>query len=113
MTEQPPEHDREQGAVTEAIFRQVNENVESLNRAFGELTGDFTVVCECANEECLEQILMQREDYERIRADATQFIVRPGHSVFEIEAVVEEGQEWLIVRKRPGAPERLAKAIAP
>ena len=63
----------------EALYRQVNEHIEDLNDAFGAVTGDFAIVCECGELSCVEQISVRHDLYERTRADPTRFIVKPGH----------------------------------
>ena len=37
--------------LNESIFRQVNEQIESLNRDFGTDDRTMTVICECAHGE--------------------------------------------------------------
>src|SRR5689334_21077982 len=40
----------------EALFRYVNERIEGLNEAFGAITETMSVVCECGDLSCAEQI---------------------------------------------------------
>jgi hypothetical protein len=98
----------------EALFRVVNERLKGLNEGFGMLTKDFQIVCECGDETCVEQILIAADEYSRIRADATLFVLVHGHEDATAEAVVEEDQAaYLVVRKRPGAPAVQAAQNAP
>jgi hypothetical protein len=96
-------------ARNQAMYRQVNERMEDLNDAIGEVSGAFVVVCECADAMCAEQIGMSREAYERTRANPTQFIVRPGHQAADVEEVVATEAEYVVVEKHEGEPARLAK----
>jgi hypothetical protein len=96
----------------EALYRAVNERIEDLNETFGMITESMTVVCECASLECAEQIELPIPEYERVREDATQFVVRPGHEVPDVESVLEQHEEWLLIRKDPGEPARLARELA-
>lgn len=97
----------------EAVFRRVNEEIEQVNRAFATLTQTMEVVCECGNIECTERFLMTMPDYERLRADPTHFAVRPGHEIQQVEHVIEENDAYVVVRKDPGLPERIAEETNP
>ena len=83
--------------LNEALFREINERLRGLNEAFGEVTNRMELVCECAE----------------LRADADQFVIAPGHEALHAEDVVETGEGWQIVRKRPGGPAELARASDP
>jgi hypothetical protein len=106
------ERERKLG-LNEAMFRQVNERLEELNRTFADFTDHLQVVCECADIGCAEMIDVPARDYERVRADPTHFIVLPGHEVFDVEDVVEEHARFHVVRKREGEPARVARATDP
>jgi hypothetical protein len=97
----------------EAVFRQVNEKLEQLNEAFGELTGTFEIVCECGNADCTSQIAMRRDKYEELRSDPTQFAVVKGHEIPDVEHVVAEEETYDVVRKNPGTPAEVAAATDP
>ena len=38
--------------LNEAMFREVNERVEEVNQAFGAITGEFDIFCECGLPRC-------------------------------------------------------------
>ena len=97
----------------EVLYRLVNEQVESLNAAFGTITNDFAVICECGDLECQEQLSVTRSAYEQIRADPAAFILTPGHQAANVEDVVETNGDYVVVAKRPGTPARLAAATDP
>jgi len=92
----------------EALYRSINERIEDLNEAFGTLSGAMTVICECGDAACAEQIDLDVATYERVRADPTHFVIRPGHEIEDVEDVIETAPQYSIVRKRPGGPAELA-----
>jgi hypothetical protein len=97
----------------EALYRSVNEKIESLSAAFGAITETMSVVCECGDASCAEQIEVSISDYERIRAESTFFIIRPGHEIPDVEEVVEQNDEFHVVRKAEGDAAELARELDP
>jgi hypothetical protein len=97
----------------EALYRSVNEKIEALSAAFGVITETMSVVCECGNASCAEQIEVSIPDYERIRADSTLFIIRPGHEIPDVEEVVEEHDAFHVVKKVEGDAAELARDLDP
>lgn len=98
----------------EALFRQINEEVESLNRGLAGLTDNtIHIVCECGDLVCQQRLVVPLEDYERIRSDATLFFILPGHEIPSVESVVEEGDGYAVVRKDAGEAANLAEATDP
>jgi hypothetical protein len=97
---------REQrSAKNEALLREVNERIEEVGRHLhvlpdGELL-DFR--CECGRPECEGFITMAVSKYEHVRAENDTFAVLEGHENAQIERVVERGEGYLIVDKRPDA----------
>jgi 5-bromo-4-chloroindolyl phosphate hydrolysis protein len=104
--------DREaRAARNQALFRAVNEKMESLNETFEQLTPNFTIVCECADPDCLEMIEVQKEEYLAVRAEPRRFLVRPDHVYPDIEFVVRESTGYVVVEKTAVAGE-VAEALA-
>jgi hypothetical protein len=99
--------------LNEVIFRQVNEQIESLNHGFGTELGTMTVICECADGDCTERVEIAVSEYERVRADPLLYIIVPGHELTDVESIVDSGAGYDIVRKREGAAARLAKELDP
>jgi hypothetical protein len=98
----------------EALFRQVNEEVEGLNRGLAEITDEtFHIVCECGDLKCQERLVVPLGEYESVRADSALFFVIPGHEQRFAEDVVEARSRYNIVRKHPGEPEGIARATDP
>jgi hypothetical protein len=103
----------ERRALNEAAFRRINERIRSVNEAFAPWTGQFTVVCECDQQTCIEQLVVEDEIYEQVRDDPTLFIVSPGHESPKVETVDVVKPTYVIVRKREGEPATIARATDP
>ena len=97
----------------EALFRQVNEKVASVGEAFGSVSDSVTVVCECGDARCIEQLTMSPREYAAVREDPLLFVVKPGHEAADVEDVVERRGEYDVIRKRRGSPAVLARATEP
>lgn len=105
--------DQERAGRNEAIFRQVNEQIEQVNRTFWVAEQTLDLFCECAELACTERIAMTVAEYERLRADASTFAVKPEHERPDVEDVVEERPGYVVVRKHEGDAARVARATAP
>jgi hypothetical protein len=100
--------------LNEAIFREVNEQIESLNRGIAAISDNMLhVVCECGELQCSEQLPVPLEVYSRVRSDPVLFVVLPGHEKPDVEDVVERTARYCIVRKHEGDPARIAEATDP
>ena len=108
MIDDPYERLRRVGH-NEALFRQVNEQVEEVNDAFSKLTNAFTIVCECGDLGCIEQINVSPAMYKRTRDDSTHFLVKPGHQAQDVEDVIETHDDYVIVEKSPPAAHQIAE----
>lgn len=94
---------QERFARNEALFREVNERIESLAEP-GTATDELVVfTCECANLACVERIQASLDDYELVRSRPTWFLVAPRHLDLEVEEVVAERELFWIVEKRRAA----------
>ena len=98
-------------ARNQSLYREVNERVEEINKAFDSILplGDW--ICECAKENCSERLLLTHEEYESLRADGTRFAVLPhdDHVFPEVESVVERHERYWVVEKSGIAGELAAK----
>jgi len=98
----------------EAVFREVNEQIESLNRGIAAISDEtMHIVCECGDLRCSDHVVVPVGDYERIRSDAALFFVLPGHQLPDVERVVEETASYYVVQKHEGDPARVAKETDP
>ena len=98
-------------ALNQSVFRTINDKIEGLNKAFALVSDEFTVICECGDAVCVEQLTMSRDEYVALRADSTLFAVAPEHETADLEEVVEKTDGYWIVRKRGGRPAELANAL--
>jgi hypothetical protein len=99
--------------LNEAIFRQVNEQIESLNQSFGSDVRTMTAICECADGDCTERLQVRVSEYEKVRADPRRYIVVSGHVLPEFETVVDNRDGYDIVEKVEGTAARLAEETDP
>ena len=87
-------------ALAQALFREINERAEERVHLFGGSEVRIGIVCECADIDCQERILIAKSAYEEARREPTHFIVKPGHIVSEVEETVSSGEDFEIIRKR-------------
>jgi hypothetical protein len=85
-------------AQNEALFREVNERVETLAHQLGPNV-PYEFLCECANADCTFRVRLDPSEYEAVRGDPKQFLVLPLHFTPEIESLVAEHEEYWVVRK--------------
>jgi hypothetical protein len=101
-------------ASNEAIFREVNEAIEGVQRQFTVNEGAVAhLVCECDRIDCLERLETTIAIYETVRSDSSLFLVVPGHEDASVEDIVDTGGGYLIVRKHPGEPAQVAEDTDP
>jgi hypothetical protein len=89
-------------------FRAYNEFAEELAGRVARLLGNPTapaqaqlnILCECANAHCFERLELEAGEYEQVRTDPRQFVVRAGHEVEAVEEIAAVGDGCLVVRKR-------------
>lgn len=99
--------------LNESIFRQVNEQIESLNRDFGDERRTMTAICECADGDCTERLEIPVSEYEKVRANPRRYLIVPGHELPEFESVVENRAGYEVVEKREGDAAALAEETDP
>ena len=97
----------------EALFREVNEHVQSLGRGVAEGQSPMQIVCECGDLSCDDRLGVSSSKYEEIRSDATLFFVVPGHTKADIEEVVERTEAYEVVRKVAAEARRIAEETDP
>jgi hypothetical protein len=90
-------------ARNHALFRDVNERIYSLTAEFGSHPADdglsLSFVCECGNVTCASQVLVETDDYSRIRSNPAHFVVLAGHELPELERVVEIRGSYVVVER--------------
>jgi hypothetical protein len=89
-------------ATNESRFREINERVERELEPVAETLEELLpFVCECGRPHCTEAIELSLAEYERVRSDATRFVVVSGHEIEDVEDVVERTDRYTVVRKHP------------
>jgi hypothetical protein len=98
----PMEERLERQARNEALQREVNERVASLDERadWADAEQQFEFQCECGQPGCESTVTMTLAEYERVRSERDRFAVVPGHVEEKIERVVERNERFLIVDKR-------------
>ncbi len=99
--------------MNEAIFRQVNEQIKSLDDELGVDDGTITVICECGDAACTERIELPLEHYERVRSDSLLYVIVPGHEFPKFESVVEHAEGYDVVRKQADEAVEVAEETDP
>jgi hypothetical protein len=90
-------------AVTRAeLFREVNDHIFDLVRT-SRLARGLSVICECGNATCVEALEISTGAFERIRRLPLHFVVKDGHQEPRCDRVVERGNGYVVVEKRPDA----------
>ena len=96
MPQRDPHSRHQRAARNQSLFREVNEQIESLSHEASSTFHEFS--CECADQGCDETVPLTHEEYEYVRRSPTHFFVRPGHVYPEVERVVEtEGARYEVV----------------
>jgi hypothetical protein len=98
-------------ARTEAVFREVNEAIAKTAENLDSEEAQF--VCECGDSDCADRITAELDDYERVRAHATHFILMPGHEKRSVERVVEHNGHYTVVEKVERTVARIVRAMNP
>jgi len=89
-------------ALNEAVFREVNERIESLAQSFDLGTQPLDLVCECGDASCVDRIHMTHAEYEQVRSDSHHFAIAPGHDIPDVETVLARRNGYHVVRKDEG-----------
>ena len=84
-------------AHTEALFREVNEQIADTAERFESTESMF--VCECADSNCAHRVAATLAEYERVRSEPTQFLLAPGHEDERFERVVKKRGRHNVVEK--------------
>ena len=90
-----------EAAENQALFRDVNEQLKTLNQAFESATRESEFICECANNDCMEHVVLTLLEYEAVRRMPTHFLVSPAsrHVFLDLEHVAEEHDNYFVVEK--------------
>jgi hypothetical protein len=89
-------------AANETLFREVNEQIETLNAATDPPTERGVFLCECSRLGCAERIDMTFAAYAAVRSNPRWFVVLPSDEhvgPVEMERVVAHTDHYFIVEK--------------
>jgi len=95
--------------LNEAVFREVNERIESLAQSFDLGSQPLDLICECGDASCVERIHMTLAEFEALRSDSNQFAIYPGHDIPDVESVIAKRDAYHVVKKNPGRPQEIAE----
>jgi 5-bromo-4-chloroindolyl phosphate hydrolysis protein len=95
-------------ARNQALWREVNERI----KAVAQTSGEVEFLCECADLDCTENLVLSMAEYEHIRTSPVRFPIAPGHDYPEVENVVEENERYAVVQKKGEAAEIVAELDA-
>ena len=100
-------------ALNEAMFREVNERVEDMNKTFSSVTGMFDIFCECGDAACTQRITLPKGIYEETRAEATHFLLSTGHENPDVERVIRSYDSYVVVEKEGDVVEDVVERTDP
>jgi hypothetical protein len=99
--------------LNEAVFREVNERIETLAQNFDLGSAPLDLICECGDAACVQRIQMTHAEFEHLRSESHQFAVHPGHEIPDVESIVERHDGYDIVSKNEGVPKLIAERTDP
>jgi len=103
--------DKVQMGRTEALFREVNEAIAETAARLD--VDDAGFVCECGDSACTERVTAGLDEYERVRAHPTRFLLEPGHHEPRLERVVRETKHYAIVEKVEQTVDAVVRQLDP
>jgi len=98
-------------AHNETIFRKANEEVRQVQAELELVDGRLPFICECEDERCATIVQLTQDEYERVRAESTHFVLAPGHRT-STGRVIERYEEYWVGEKLGRAAE-IARASDP
>lgn len=97
-------------ARNEELYRQLNERIVAASDGeAGAHDATLQCMCECADVTCEEMLGLTLDEYRGVRESPTQFLVKPGHVLEEIERVVVENARHWVVNKVGRAADAIRK----
>jgi len=99
--------------LNEAVFRDINERIETLAETFDLGSQPVDLICECGDATCVQRIHMTHAEFEELRSDSHQFAIYPGHEEPDVETVVARRKGYDIVTKGEGVARKIAERTDP
>jgi hypothetical protein len=78
--------------------REINERIEAVTSIVPR-GRKLSLICECGDGDCEEQVEISPEQYQQIRRKLQTFIVAPGHESADSDRVVKSTKGWLLIEK--------------
>jgi hypothetical protein len=78
------------------LFREVNEQIRSLNNRLGRVEDSYVVLCECDDAECVKGFEVTPQLHAEIAASDRKYLVAPGHE-HPADSVVDRSERYVIV----------------
>ncbi len=78
------------------LFREVNEQIRSLNTSLGTAQPSYVVLCECDEPECAKGFEVTAHFHAEIAANDKRYLVTPGHE-HPADSVVDRSEQYVIV----------------
>lgn len=97
--------DEERGEAVrrQALFREVNEQIEKLSDGWELFDGSISVLCECGRPGCNEALEVSRTLYDDIRAAPSRFILKVGHELDDVDGVIARYSGYVIAERNAEA----------
>jgi hypothetical protein len=89
-------------ALNQSTFRDANERIERAAQSHHfEASQRVPFLCECANPDCSETVMLSLADYEAVRAHADRFFLIAGHQATgeAQERILEAVDGYSVVEK--------------
>jgi len=83
----------------QALFREVNEQIEKLSDGWELFDGSISVLCECGRAGCNEALEVSRTLYDDVRAAPSRFILKVGHELDDVDAVIARHDGYVIAER--------------
>lgn len=96
----------------EILLREANERIEEISAPTNDQQW-IGFVCECGDVGCVEQVELERKEYEAVRANAQHFLTVVGHETPALEVVIVRHERYQVVEKDKGEPAELAVQTDP
>jgi len=88
--------------MNQSVFRTANERFRQKAESYQFRPVDrVPFICECADENCREIVMLTLQDYEHIRAHPAWFLLVAGHEDEDVaqERIVDAEQGYAVVEK--------------
>jgi hypothetical protein len=82
----------------QALFREVNEQIEKLSDGWELFDGSISVLCECGRPGCNEAVEVPKVLYDDVRSTPNRFLLKDGHAL-DVDAVIASQEGYVIAER--------------